>query len=140
MDEPHTWFDTMVVNYVDDEWQSRHMTVGLFEALDTLRFVVAEVVKCMLQPSQLANKVVAYVKDDSSNLATLVASLSSMVAYMPFGMTLPHVGTCYEQGICHNERESLRRRVKGEDIKGSSCIAKNHNFDKEQHEGGTRVG
>lgn len=71
------------------------MTVGLFEALDTLGFALVEVVKCMLQPFQLVDKVVAYVKDDSSNLATLVASLSSMVTYRPFGMALPHVGTCF---------------------------------------------
>lgn len=41
----HIWLRTftMVVNFVDDEWQPRHVTVGLFEVLDTLGVALVEI-------------------------------------------------------------------------------------------------
>lgn len=50
----HKWLRTftMVVNFVDDEWQPRHVMVGLFEVLDTLEAALVEIAAA---PNILAN-------------------------------------------------------------------------------------
>lgn len=48
------------------------MEVELFEALDMSRVALAKIVKWLLQTFHLTDKVVAYVKDEGANLATLV--------------------------------------------------------------------
>ena len=47
--------------------------------ISTLGVALAKIAKHMLQTFQLTDKVVAYVKDEGSSLATLVVALSSRV-------------------------------------------------------------
>ena len=53
-----TGWDTfaLVVNFIDDCWVPRHVTVGLFEAQDTSGASLAEIVKPLLDEFKLARK------------------------------------------------------------------------------------
>ena len=64
-----TGWDTfaLVVNFIDDCWVPRHVTVGLFEAHDTSEFALAEIVKPLLDEFKLTDKIVACVKDEGAN-------------------------------------------------------------------------
>jgi hypothetical protein len=72
-----TSWDTfvLVVNFIDDCWVLRHVTVGLFEAQDTSGGSLAEIVKPSLDECKLTDKNVAYIKDEGANLATLERTL-----------------------------------------------------------------
>lgn len=89
-----TWFDTftMVMNFVDNEWQLQHVTVGLFKASNALGGTFAEIVKCLLQTFEPTT----YVKDKGANLTTLVVALSSMVTCKPLGLTMHLLWACHE--------------------------------------------
>ncbi len=70
-------FDTfaLVVNFLNQEWVPCHVTIGLFEAPDTSGAVLANIVKPLLAKFELTNKVIACVKNEGKNLATLNSSL-----------------------------------------------------------------
>jgi len=90
-------FDTfaLVVNFIDDCWEPRHLTVGLFEVHDTSGVALAEIVKLLLDEFQLTKKILAWVKDEGSNLTTLERALQLTVSCDVLDMKQPHVGTCF---------------------------------------------
>ncbi len=61
----------MMVNFINDEWELVHILVGIFEVQNTLGATMATQVKMLMNSSSLFNKVIVYVKDKGSNLATL---------------------------------------------------------------------
>jgi hypothetical protein len=64
-------YDTfcLEVNFINDTWQRHHVAIGLFEAPNI------EIVKSLLAQYQVTKKIVAYVKDEGSNLNTLASVL-----------------------------------------------------------------
>jgi hypothetical protein len=56
------------VNFIDDAWVPKHVTLGLFEAPNTTSATLAKIVKPLLAKFQLTHKIIAYVKDEGSNL------------------------------------------------------------------------
>jgi hypothetical protein len=60
------------INFLIADWQSKHVTLGLFEANETIGQVV---------PINLA-----YVKDEGSNLNTMIIVLKSIVNYELLGL------------------------------------------------------
>lgn len=86
---------TLVVNFITREWKPSHVTIGLFEANDTRGLSLAEQVKPILEEFELTNKVIAYVKDEGSNLTTMASSLSEVVSCEPLGLTRPYAGVCF---------------------------------------------
>jgi hypothetical protein len=47
---------TLVVNFINDCWEPRHVIVGLFEAHDTSGVALAKIVKPLLDEFQLTKK------------------------------------------------------------------------------------
>jgi len=74
-------FDTfaLVMNFNDEHWVPKHVTIGLFKAPNTIGATIAELVKPLLGKFQLMDKAIAYVKDENFNLNTLATTLSSMI-------------------------------------------------------------
>jgi hypothetical protein len=70
-------------------------TMGLFEALNTIGATLATIMKPLLAKFQLMDKVITYVKDESSNLNTLVVTLFSIVTYAPLQLEDPLASFCY---------------------------------------------
>ena len=90
-------FDTfaLVVNFIDDCWEPRHVTVGLFEAHDTSGVAIAEIVKPLLDEFQLTKKIIAWVKDEGSNLTTLERALQLTVSCDVLDIKQPYAGACF---------------------------------------------
>ncbi len=61
----------LVINFIYSQWVPYHVKVGLFEAIDTFRVVMATQVKKLLSLYNLLDKLIAYVKDKGGNLSTL---------------------------------------------------------------------
>ncbi len=67
----------------------QHVTMGLFEAPNTIGATLAKIMKSLLTKFQLMDKVIAYVKDESSNFNTLATTSSSIVTYAPLQLEKP---------------------------------------------------
>jgi hypothetical protein len=63
--------------------------MGLFEAPNTIGATLAKIMKSLLAKFQLMDKVIAYVKDESSNFNTLATTSSSIVTYAPLQLEKP---------------------------------------------------
>jgi hypothetical protein len=77
-----TRFDTFafIVNFLDQDWVPCHVTIDLFEVINTYEITSTKLMKPLLAKFQLNNKVLACVKDKGKNLATLNFSLSIVVS------------------------------------------------------------
>ena len=92
-----TGWDTfaLVVNFIDDCWVPCHVTVGLFEAQDTSGSALAEIVKPLLDEFKLTDKIVACVKDEGANLATLERAMQLTVSCDILGLAKPFSSACF---------------------------------------------
>jgi len=69
-----------VINFIDDDWVSHHVIVGMFEALDTYGTALVKQMKFLVATYELKNKVITYVKDKSINLNMFAYVLTSVVS------------------------------------------------------------
>jgi hypothetical protein len=80
MDElSHDTF-TPVVNFLLGNWKPHHVTIGLFEANDTMGAWLARQLKTMFEKFGLISKVLCYVKDEGTNLANMTTTLKSIIS------------------------------------------------------------
>jgi hypothetical protein len=63
-------YDTfaLVINFINSNWVTCHIIVGLFETLDTFGVVLTKQVKILLVEFNLTNEIIMYVKDEGINL------------------------------------------------------------------------
>jgi hypothetical protein len=54
----------LVVNFTNDYWVLRHVTIGLFEASNTSCAALAEIVKPILAKFELMNQILECVNDE----------------------------------------------------------------------------
>jgi hypothetical protein len=90
-------YDTfiVVVNFINDEWEFVHITMGILEVQNVVNVAMATQVKVLLNSFGLFNKVITYVKDEGSNLATLTFVLAFVVFCFRLQLPCPFVGFCF---------------------------------------------
>jgi hypothetical protein len=71
----------LIINFLIANWQPKHVTLGLFEANETI--------------GQALPKNLAYVKDEGSNLNTTIIALKSIVNYELLGLEESYQGCCF---------------------------------------------
>ena len=85
----------LVVNFLSADWESMHVTVGLFEANDTTGAAFAVQLQLLLENFDLTKKVICYVKDEGTNLGTMTQALKIIVSCDMLGQTVPFEGACF---------------------------------------------
>jgi hypothetical protein len=90
---------TMLVNFINDEWELVHITMGILEVQNIVGVAMVAQVKMLLNSFGLLNKVVTYVKDEGSNLITLTFVLALVVFCFPLQLPCPFVGFCFGHAI-----------------------------------------
>jgi hypothetical protein len=88
----------MVVNFINNYWQPFHVIVGVFEVQNIDCVAMANQVNVLIDSFGSLNKVIAYVKDKSSNLNTLTNVLKFMVFYFPLQLP-PFVKLCFSHAM-----------------------------------------
>jgi hypothetical protein len=68
----------VIVNFLSTNWEPKHITIGLFEANDTNGATMVVKFKHILDKFALMRKIVAYVKDEGSNLQACVQALKEL--------------------------------------------------------------
>jgi hypothetical protein len=79
----------LVINFIYSQWVPYHVRVGLFEAIDTSKVVMATQVKELLSLYNLLNKLIVYVKEKGGNLSTLAQAFTYVVNYGPLTLVVP---------------------------------------------------
>jgi hypothetical protein len=54
----------LVINFLGNDWQPNHFTIGLFEPINTTRQTLAKRLTKLLDNYTLKRKIIAYVKDE----------------------------------------------------------------------------
>ncbi len=85
----------MVVNFINDEWELVHITMGILEVQNIVGEAMVAQVKVLLNSFGLLNKVITYVKDEGFNLATLTFVSAFVVFCFPLQLPCPFVGFCF---------------------------------------------
>jgi hypothetical protein len=93
----HVGFDTfaIIVSFINTSWEPCHVTIRIFEVHNIVGVVMANHVKSLLDSFGLLDKVIAYVKDEGSNLNILTFALTSIVSCFALQQACPFVGSCF---------------------------------------------
>lgn len=85
----------LVVNFLNETWEPKHITVGIFEADDTSGAALARQLDQILTRFGLRHKVICTVKDEGSNLATMTRALKNIINCDALGLSEPFQGSCF---------------------------------------------
>ncbi len=72
------------MSFINVSWEPCHETIGIFEVHNTTSATMANQVKLLLDSFGLFDKVIAYIKDEGSNLNTLTFTLTSIFFVLPY--------------------------------------------------------
>ncbi len=85
----------LVIYFLGDDWQPKHTTLGLFESTNATKQSLAKKLTKLLDSYALRRKIIAYVKDEGSNLNTMTTTLKSIVSCDLLGLEESFQGTCF---------------------------------------------
>ncbi len=71
------------------------MTIGFFETTKTINRALTKNLKKLLDSYRLSKKIIAYVKDEGTNLNSITTDLKSIVNYEVLGLEESFNGTCF---------------------------------------------
>jgi hypothetical protein len=72
-----------VINYLNESWMPQHVTIGLFEVHETIGFSMAIQLCLLFEKYDLMHCMIAFVKNEGSNLMFMAPTLRSIVDYHP---------------------------------------------------------
>jgi hypothetical protein len=84
-----------VVNFLSSYWKSHHVTIGLFEANDITGQELAKQLKAMLEKFGPISKVLCYVKNEGTNLASMITTLTYVISCEALSLLVPFDGACF---------------------------------------------
>ncbi len=90
----------LVVNFIDDGWVPKHVTISIFEAPNITSATLEKFVKPLFAKFKFTHKIITHVKDEGSNLNTLVATLFTIVFCEPLQLETPFIGVCFGHAMC----------------------------------------
>jgi len=67
----------LVINFLGTNWNLKHVTFGLFEAIDIFGKTLAKTWLSQLNIYNLKKMIIVYVKDKGSNLNTMIDVLTT---------------------------------------------------------------
>jgi len=76
----------LVINFLNNDWQPKHVTIGLFEVTETTSQALARSLTKLLDKYGLRKKIIAYVKDEGSNFNAITITLKVFVNYEYIGL------------------------------------------------------
>ncbi len=86
----------LIVHFLNHNWEPGHITIRLFETIDTSRVAMTIQMNEVLPTYGLNVKILAYVKYEGNNLTTMTITLTSVVFYKVSRLTTPFIRSCWE--------------------------------------------
>ncbi len=85
----------LLINFFNDNWVPMHVIVGLFEVNETTMQFMAIQVQMLLDKIGLLHRVITFVKDEGTNMSTMVATMHSIINYEPLKILRVYEGTSF---------------------------------------------
>jgi hypothetical protein len=86
----------LVISFLNEKWQPQHITIGLFEASETIGQTMARSYLIeLLDQYDLRMKIIAYVKDEGANLNVMTTIVKIVVDCEVLGMEDKFQSTCF---------------------------------------------
>jgi len=85
----------LVINYLNESWMPQHFTIGLFEVHETIGLSMANQLCSLLEKYDLMHRMIAFVKDEGSNLMSMAIALHSIFYCRPLKLQWDYEGTCF---------------------------------------------
>jgi hypothetical protein len=76
----------LLINFLNNDWQPKHVTIGLFETIETTGQALAKSLTKLLEKHGLMKKIVACIKDEGSNFNPMNVALKCVVNCEFFGL------------------------------------------------------
>jgi hypothetical protein len=76
----------LVIDFLGSNWKPKHVTFGLFETTKITGQALVKNLIELLDAYGLRNKIIAYVKDEGSNLNTLTNALKFVIKCETLGL------------------------------------------------------
>jgi hypothetical protein len=71
------------------DWEPKHVTIDLFEAKNIILIKIASQLQTLFEECKLTNKIICYVKDESTNLFTMTYVLKQISNCEELGILAP---------------------------------------------------
>jgi hypothetical protein len=85
----------VVVNFMSNKWEAKHITIKLFEVSNFSGVTMVPRLQQLLDKFSLTQKILAYVKDEGSNLQTYANTLNYVFSCVSLVMMEPFDGSCF---------------------------------------------
>jgi hypothetical protein len=85
----------LVINVLGNDWQPKHMTIGLFEAIKNINQALVKTLIELLDKYGLKKKIIANVKDEGSNFNAITTILKVVQNCKSLGLKESFQGTCF---------------------------------------------
>lgn len=85
----------LVINFLIPQWEHRHGCVGFFEVDDTIGVRLARQMKALLEKFKFTSKSFCFVKDEATNLGTMVTTLRFVVTCEALKLDVPFDGSYF---------------------------------------------
>jgi hypothetical protein len=70
---------TLVINFLDENWPPKKVTINLFEAIKTIGQALARNLNEFLESYGSSKMIIAYAKDEGANVNSMTISLKSVI-------------------------------------------------------------
>ncbi len=70
---------TLIINFLDENWPPKKVTINLFEAIKTTGQALAKNLNEFLDSYGSSKKILAYVKDEKANVNSMTISLKYVI-------------------------------------------------------------
>jgi hypothetical protein len=88
---------SLVINFLDENWQPKKLTIGFFEAIETTIQTLVRNLRKLLDSYGLNKKIIVYVKDERANLNSMTRALKFVVNDEVLGLQESFDGICFGQ-------------------------------------------
>jgi hypothetical protein len=85
----------LIINFLVVDWQPKHITLGLFKPIDISGQALAKNLIKLLDNYALRRKIIAYVKDEGSNLNIMATTLKLIINCDMLGLEENCQGRCF---------------------------------------------
>jgi hypothetical protein len=77
---------TLIINFLGSDWQPKYMTIGLFEAKETIGQALVKNLTDLLEKCCSRKKLITFVKDEGYNINAMIITLKFVVSCEFFGL------------------------------------------------------
>jgi hypothetical protein len=89
----------LVINFVNENWQLKKVTIGFFEAIKTIGQALVRNLRKLLDSYGVRKKIIVYVKDERANLNFMTTTFKFVVNCEILGLEESFNGICFSHAF-----------------------------------------